>query len=444
MVGSGTNRQTVLLVAASRWAHTAFVAARLQEVGFSVAALCPQKGALRHTSGISRFYDYSRLRGFRSILAAIRDCSPALLAPGDDEAAAALYELHAHCTASSDADANDVRQLIEKSLGPGDSFSIAQSKLEIVRLARECGIRVPPTREIENLEDILDFARTAELPFLLKQEETSGGRGIVVVRSAETAGDDYQSLKRRSKTDALRDLAFRWDISSLVKTIARSSHPRIAAQSFVAGKPANRAVACWKGEVVAGISVLALETDPPGTGTASVVEVINHREIAHAVRVMVAKLGLSGFCGFDFVLDDFNRAHLLELNARLTSACWIGTTAETDLCGALYEAMTGTPRPIRETVRPKWPSFGVEGQRLTLFPQEWMRSKTSEHLYSPFHRVPWHDPQLLGYLVASVLNAEKRNEKNSVLRMFERLMSRIERAEVQSLANAGRDGNQSA
>ena len=103
------------MVTASRWAHTAFVAARLQETGFAVAALCPRKGALRHTSGIDRFYDYSRLRRVQCALRAIRNCSPVLLVPGDDEAAGALYDLHARCRTSDGAEAKGVCQLIEGS-----------------------------------------------------------------------------------------------------------------------------------------------------------------------------------------------------------------------------------------------------------------------------------------------------------------------------------------
>src|SRR5262249_32260287 len=155
--------------------------------GFSVAAVCPRKGALRHTSGIARLYDYSPLRAAQSILAAIRDCSPALVVPGGDEALAALHELFARCRSGEGTDARGGRQLCEESLGPSASFLTARSKLQIVGLAEECGIRVPRTREIGNLEELIEFTRTADFPFLLKQEETSGGRGVVLVRSADAA-----------------------------------------------------------------------------------------------------------------------------------------------------------------------------------------------------------------------------------------------------------------
>lgn len=442
MTGSSTIARNILVVTASRWPHTAFVAARLRDVGFSVAAMCPRKGALRHTSGIARLYDYSRLRPAQSILAAIRDCSPVLVVPGDDEAAAALYELHARCRSSEDVEVAGICRLIETSLGPSASFSIARSKLQIVRLAEECGIRVPKTREMGNLEELIAFARTADFPFLLKQEDTSGGRGVVIVRSADAAVSAYENLQRRRKTDGWRDLAFRLDPTSLLQSMSRPP-PRMSAQSFIEGRPANRAVACWKGKVLAGITVLALETNPPGIGTATVLEAIDHPDITRAVAALVAKLELSGFCGFDFVIDGSGLAYLLELNARLTSACWLGTTPETDLCGTMFEEVTGTPRHIADRLAAKWPPFGREGQRLTLFPQEWVRSKTSEHLHTSYHCVPWHDPQLLAYLITSTLKAEQRMQRSSLFRVFERLMNRIERDGVRPLARVGGDGNPS-
>jgi glutathione synthase/RimK-type ligase-like ATP-grasp enzyme len=431
MTEASANRPTALIITTARWPHTAFVAARLRESGFSVAALCPRKGALRHTSGIAQFYTYRPLFRSRRLLQAIRRCSPSLVIPGDDFAAYALHELHARCRKNADAEANKIAELIERSLGQSDSFSIVQSKMKLIRFARECGIRIPDTRQIESDEELVRFAATAEVPFVLKQDETNGGRGVAIVRSPETAISAYESLKQRPTVDALKDMFLRFNISPLARLLLRRA-PTVATQQYVSGNPANRAVACWQGKVLAGITVRALETNPPGIGSATVVEAIANAEIDDAVEKLIAKLGLSGFCGFDFIIDDLDRAYLLELNPRLTSACWIGTTPGTDLCAALFAAVTGAG-PRRKKVTPVWPSFGLEGQRLALFPLEWMRSKTSEHLYSPYHRVPWHDPKLLSYLIQSTLRSEQRSKRNFVLLAFDQIMNRIERAEAQPL-----------
>jgi ATP-grasp domain-containing protein len=431
MTESSANRPTALIITTARWPHTAFVAARLRESGFSVAALCPRKGALRHTSGIEQFYTYRPLFRSRCLLDAIRRCSPSLVIPGDDLAAYSLYEFHARCRKNANAEAKKTAELIERSLGRSESFSVVQSKMKLIRFARECGIRVPDTRQIESDEELVRFAATADVPFVLKQDETNGGRGVAIVRSPATAISAYEGLKRRPKVDAFKDLCLRFNISPLARLLLRRA-PTVATQQYVSGHPANRAVACWHGKVLAGITVRALETNPPGIGSATVVEAIANAEIDDAVEKLVAKLDLSGFCGFDFIIDECDRAYLLELNPRLTSACWMGTTPGTDLCPALFAAVTGAaPRP--NAVAPIWPSFGLEGQRLALFPLEWMRSKTSEHLYSSYHRVPWHDPKLLSYLVESTLRSEQRSERNLVVRAFDHIMKRIERAKAQPL-----------
>ena len=48
------------------------------------------------------------------------------------------------------------------------------------------------------------------------------------------------------------------------------------------------------------------------------VRVIDDPVIAEAARRLVRRFGLSGFCGFDFIVSDTGDAQLLELNPRLT------------------------------------------------------------------------------------------------------------------------------
>ena len=73
-------------------------------------------------------------------------------------------------------------------------------------------------------------------------------------------------------------------------------------QDHIDGHPANRAVACWRGEVLAGTSVLALRTQQ-ATGPATVVRVIDNAEMDEAVKRLVQRLGLSGLWGVDFVIE---------------------------------------------------------------------------------------------------------------------------------------------
>ena len=82
-------------------------------------------------------------------------------------------------------------------------------------------------------------------------------------------------------------------------------------QEEVIGRPANRAVVCYKGKVLAGISVEALETQHD-LGPASIVRLIQNQDMTAIAQMMVERFQLSGFIGFDFVLDLKNVAWLIE------------------------------------------------------------------------------------------------------------------------------------
>jgi hypothetical protein len=126
--------------------------------------------------------------------------------------------------------------------------------------------------------------------------------------------------------------------------------PAVEAQEFVPGTPANRAVLCRAGRVLAGLSVEAVHTAYAG-GPASVIRIIEHKEMAETVEALVGRLELSGLCGFDFQLSLSGRAYLLELNPRATPVCHLAVADGTHLPAALYRDVTGrepfnTPQPI--------------------------------------------------------------------------------------------------
>jgi predicted ATP-grasp superfamily ATP-dependent carboligase len=99
----------------------------------------------------------------------------------------------------------------------------------------------------------------------------------------------------------LASIALSWPRLRLRRTISL--------QEYIVGRPSNRAVICWKGKVLAGISVEAVEVTQE-RGPASVVRVIDHLEMATVCEHVVKRQELSGFVGFDFILDCANRAWL--------------------------------------------------------------------------------------------------------------------------------------
>jgi predicted ATP-grasp superfamily ATP-dependent carboligase len=179
----------------------------------------------------------------------------------------------------------------------------------------------------------------------------------------------------------------------------------ISLQQYILGRPSNRAVICWKGKVLAGISVEAVEVEHEH-GPASVVRLIDHPEMASAVEHMVKRLGLSGFVGFDFVLDSANQAWILEMNPRVTPICHFSSGDGTNLAVSLYTHMTGL-LPLPRNAR-------IDHGPVALFPNEIVRSPSSEYLRSSQHDVPWNEPEL----VRSVLNQALRTGIRRRVRIF--------------------------
>ena len=148
-----------------------------------------------------------------------------------------------------------------------------------------------------------------------------------------------------------------------------------------------RAVIAWRGEVLAGLSAIKLETHPDTTGPSSVVQFIEQAEMRATARAMISALGYSGFASLDFILDAQNQAHFIELNSRPTPICHLGDYLGLDLCVRLREAIEGKRSADADPA-------GLP-KKVTLFPQEWIRNANSPHFADSFHDVPWDDPEMV-------------------------------------------------
>jgi hypothetical protein len=173
----------------------------------------------------------------------------------------------------------------------------------------------------------------------------------------------------------------------------------VSAVRFVPGMVAMRAVAAWRGEVVAGLSTVRELVHPP-LGPATLVRRIEHAEMDATARALVRRWGASGFLSFDFIIGaQDGQAYLLECNPRPVPITHLGAPVlGVDLCAALAAAMQGRPAPAPES---------AHHERVALFPQEWRRDPSSPWLREVYHDVPWDDPPLLRWLIAGWANAPR-------------------------------------
>ncbi len=256
-----------------------------------------------------------------------------------------------------------------------------------MELAREEGIRVPRTEIIHSAEEVNNWVERTGLPTVLKADGTSGGNGVRVVRTSAEAQHAFLKLQApplmaRAFKRALVDQDW-----TLVRPALRRRRPELSAQTFIAGHEATSTVACWKGTVLASLHFEVLRKGN-AAGHATVVRLIDNAEISTAVGKIVRRMGLSGLCGFDFMVESSTgHAHLIEINPRATQVGHITLGPGHDLPAALYSAVTGQP------VRVSPPA--TANDTIAIFPHEWARDPKSEFLRTAYHDVPWDTPELV-------------------------------------------------
>jgi len=370
----------ILLAATLRWPLAARLAIAFNKLGCEVQAWCPRGHPLEKTHAVARIHAGSALAPLRSLRAAIRLAVPDFVIPCDDDAAIHLNRLHER---NGDI---ALRALIERSLGVPASCSFATTRGQLMLLALAAGVRVPETRQIGSSTELDAWCAQHRFPAVLKLDRSWGGLGVTVVRDRAQARKAWRRALHPSPLRALSHLVLRRDPSYLLRWLNRA-RPGITLQAFVDGRPANRAVACWRGEVLAGISVVALQTQTPN-GPATVVRVVDHPEMAEAARRLVRALGLSGLCGLDFVVEPATgAAWLIEVNPRATPISHLPLGSGRDLPAALHACLRDEPAPAS--------ACAIRGDGIAMFPGEWCRDPLSPHLRSAFHDVPWAEIDLV-------------------------------------------------
>jgi ATP-grasp domain len=321
-----------------------------------------------------------------SFAAAIVDAHPDLIIPGDDLATRHLHRLHAREQSNGKTD-SPVCAVIERSLGSKENFPFAYDRAAFMELARKEGVRAPKTEVIGNLDDLKDWIARNGFPVVLKANGTSGGNGVRVVRTVSEAERAFRSLQAPPRLlRAVKRAVVDHDATLVGPALFRRKFV-INAQTFVAGREATSAVACWQGKVLAALHFEVINKRS-ASGPATVIRLIDNADISAAAEKMVRRLNLSGLLGFDFMLEEqTGEAYLIEMNPRATQVGHLALGSGRDIPAALYAALSG------RAVEPA-PKV-TENDTIALFPQEWIRDPESPFLRSAYHDIPWEEPELV-------------------------------------------------
>jgi len=389
-------KPTVLLAATTRWVPTARLAMALADTGFAVEIVCPSGHPLSNTRVARQTHRYQGLAPLRCFSAAIGASRPDLIVPADDLATRHLHRLHQHEN-SRGKSGKTVCALIERSLGATESFPVVFARKTFLDLARKQGIRSPKTVVVNRPDDLKQWANDTGFPAVLKADGTSGGNGVRIVYGLDEAQRAFRALAAPPLlARALKHALLDRDSTLLAPALLRHRSV-VNAQAFVPGREATSAIACWKGVVLASLHFEVIHK-AQAMGHATVVRMLENREMAVAAERIARRLCLSGLHGLDFMLDEDGRAHLIEINPRSTQIGHLTLGSGRDLPAALYGAVSG--KPIQPSPRM------TDSDTITLFPQEWIRDPASPYLRSDYQDVPWQEPELVR---ACVLNRRKQS-----------------------------------
>jgi ATP-grasp domain len=385
----GAAAPKVLLTDTNRWPTPARLAIGLSKAGCHVSGVCPTRGhPLLHTRVVQQTFPYSSLRPLESLVAAIEVAAPQLIIPCNDLAVQHLHELF-RCARSRGTSGSNMVALIERSLGSPDSHPIVSSRYNLLRIAREEGVRVPDTKPINTLDDLKSWQAEQTLPWVLKADGTFGGRGVRIAYSRKQAEQFFLEMNRPHRTTrVIKRLIVNRDPFWL-RPWWKRSRPAVIAQSHIQGRPANCAVVCWEGRVLAGIGVEVVSSDGL-TGPANVVRIVANPAMLLSAERITRRLGLSGFIGFDFMIEGGSGAtYLVEMNPRCTPLSHLQLGKGRDLVGALSAQLSGQRFREMPPVTDK--------DLIAYFPQAWICN--SEFLRSSYQDIPREEPDLVQELL---------------------------------------------
>jgi len=339
---------------------------------------------MRYVDGISKVHRLSAYRPMLALKRAIEAEQPDIVLPGDDTVVWLLHHTHRMYP--------ELRALIEQSLGNPTFYPEVRGRDALLRLAREYGVRTPSNAAVEEMADIDAWLETNRFPAVMKVDGSFSGRGVVVVHSREECIPVLDRFQRRSSMAAA---GARWAVNRNPLALWVWKHletATVSIQQWIPGGQATAMFAAWEGKVLGGLAVKVLATTEP-QGASTIVRPVEDEEMLEAGRLIGERLGISGFFGLDFMLEEgTGKPYLLELNPRCTQLGHLRVEGRTDLAGMLVAAMSGGPMPDAGTPIPDGP--------IAFYPQALGSDpKTAELLPLSYLDEPVGQPKLLAALI---------------------------------------------
>jgi len=390
--------RTVLLAANRCTPEGSRMAIRFALAGCRVAATYPSKGhPLASTQSVASHYHYSLIDPVESLLKAMGESGAALVVPCDGLAVRHLHTLYANLPATPEG--STVAGVIDRSLGDQAAFLLVDSRHEVQTAARAEGLPAAESFAIGRAADPETLAQTLPFPWVMKSDYSWGGRGVRLVQNlAEARQFAQQAGTPPSLAMALKQILVNSDRAAMGEWM-HAKRTGLSAQRPIPGVHANTVAACWRGAVLATITVEVLSPQanvlPP-----VIVRIVENAQMEQTVRHMTNRLGLSGFNSFDFVLEEASRvAFLTGFSPHCTATTHLNAGPGRDLVDAFCRKWIGQGATTQTPVHPD--------PLVAFFPRAWAADPNDPILGTGAYDVPVEDPPLVKRMMELVASDQR-------------------------------------
>ena len=164
--------------------------------------------------------------------------------------------------------------------------------------------------------------------------------------------------------------------------------------------------------MLATVGAVVVETTKE-FGPATIIQPVSHPAMEAAATRLVRRLGMSGFCGLDFIIENgTGKAYMIELNPRATHLGHLPLAQSGTLASVLLARLRGETLPAVAWAQ-------ITQEMVAFFPEAWMSGATSSCLRLAYQDIPWDEPELMTHLLRRL-----GDRRGLVTRAIDRLMGR--------------------
>ncbi len=381
----------ILIVATTWWPSAAYLAMAFDRAGATVYSLTPTGNPVRKLNFVKGVLTYSARDPVKSLVAATTTFEPSMIIPMDDRAVSHIHLLYSRCEALSPDLARTIRSVIERSLGLAAGYGISGTRHPFLEAMRGRGIITPPGAELLSVRDVRAWCASQPPPWVIKAEGSWGGSGVLIVETVAEAEKAYEELSAPlAFHKALRFLLVDRDPFTLARFLRRKQR-NVMAQAHIRGTQVTCMAASSEGRLL-GIVIAEVLSTQGRVGASTFLRLTDNPDIEAAASVVANHLGLSGFFGLDFIMEDeTGRCLLIEMNPRATQLGHIrlqGADLATRLCAATGMDVSASDR------------LPDHSELIAVFPQCLRFAESAGGDWEFAHEdIPWSQPDLVRELL---------------------------------------------